>query len=54
MDAAEIRLRAERRIGEMMAEQKATVGLAKGTAGKGRPSLGGVRETPPKDVPTLD
>jgi N6-adenosine-specific RNA methylase IME4 len=29
-DAAEIRLRAERRIGEMIAQQKATVGLAKG------------------------
>ena len=29
-DAVEIRMRAERRLGEMMAEQKATVGLAKG------------------------
>lgn len=30
IDAAEIRLRAERRLGEMLAEQKATVGLASG------------------------
>lgn len=29
LDAVEIRIRAERRIGEMMAEQKATVGMAK-------------------------
>jgi ParB family chromosome partitioning protein len=29
-DAAEIRIRAERRVGQMMAEQKASVGLAKG------------------------
>ena len=30
VDAAEIRLRAERRLGEMLRDQKATVGLAKG------------------------
>ncbi len=29
VDAAEIRLRAERRLGELLAEQKATIGLAK-------------------------
>jgi hypothetical protein len=29
-DAFEIRLRAERRLGELMAEQKATVGVARG------------------------
>lgn len=34
-DAAEIRMRAERRLGEMIAEQKATVGLAKGAKGIG-------------------
>lgn len=33
MDAAEIRIRAERRLGEMIAAQKATVGLAKGSPG---------------------
>jgi len=35
VDAAEIRIRAERRLGEMIAEQKATVGLHKG----GNPNL---------------
>lgn len=30
VDAAEIRIRAERRLGEMLAEQKETVGLAQG------------------------
>ena len=30
IDAAEIRIRAERRLGELMAAQKATVGAAKG------------------------
>lgn len=34
--------------------QKETVGLNTGTAGTGRPSLGGTREEPPKDTrPTL-
>ncbi|WP_324603451.1 hypothetical protein [Sinorhizobium meliloti] len=38
----------------MRQAQKETVGLAKGTAGKGHPSLGGVTDTPPKDDrPTL-
>ena len=32
IDAAEIRIRAERRLGELMAAQKATVGVAKGPA----------------------
>ena len=40
--------RAERRLGEMMAEQP----RAKGTAGAGNP-VGGVSKTPPSDVPTL-
>ncbi len=35
LDAAEIRFRAERRIGQMIAHQKRTVGLAKGAARKG-------------------
>jgi len=54
IDASEIRFRAERRLGEMMEAQRETVGLAKGTAGKGRPSLGGSKSDPPKDdTPTL-
>lgn len=34
-DAAQIRVQAERRIGQMMAEQKETLGLAKGAAERG-------------------
>jgi hypothetical protein len=37
-DAAEIRIRAERRVGELMAAQAETVGKATGTAGLGRPA----------------
>jgi hypothetical protein len=51
--AAEIRIRAERRLGEMLREQKETVGLNTGTAGLGRPSLGGTKKEPPKSIPTL-
>lgn len=52
--ATEIRLRAERRLGQMLKEQKETVGLNQGTAGKGRPRIGGSREELPKDNrPTL-
>ncbi len=54
VDAAEIRMRAERRLGELIVAQKETVGLNTGTAGKGRPSLGGANDEPPKDTrPTL-
>lgn len=35
IDAAEIRLRAERRLGELIAAQKGTVGLSRGAAGVG-------------------
>jgi hypothetical protein len=45
--ATEIRLRAERRLGEMMAEQKATVGMNEG----GRPKTGSPAD--PVSVPTL-
>ena len=47
-EAEVIRLYAERRLGQMMREQKKTVGLNTGTAGKGRPKKGGVSETSPK------
>jgi 16S rRNA G966 N2-methylase RsmD len=50
-DAAEIRLRATRRLGEMMQAQKETVGLATGREGK-RKSLG-LPENP-SDRPTLE
>lgn len=54
VDAAEIRIRAERRLGEMIKVQKETVGLNAGRAGAGRPILGGSSEEPPKDTrPTL-
>jgi hypothetical protein len=42
--ATEIRLLAERQMGEFLKEMP----KAKGTAGAGRPSLGGAREEPPK------
>lgn len=53
VDAAEIRIRAERRLGEMMAEQKETVGMATGTKGqlKGKDSSGGFVSDPPEDRP---
>jgi hypothetical protein len=48
VDAAEIRLRAERRIGQLIVGQKATVGLAKGAAqrGVGRKGKRGFEENP--------
>jgi hypothetical protein len=52
-DAAEIRIRSEWRLGQLLIEQKKTVGLNKG----GRPERGTVTETgsdmEPVDVPTL-
>jgi hypothetical protein len=56
VDAAEIRIRAERRVGELIdAQKESAVGLAKGNAGKGRPKLGGAALAPPKTAapPTL-
>jgi hypothetical protein len=55
IDASEIRFRAVRRLGQLIAAQKATVGLAKGTRGQGRPkTIGGGENPPPKDgLPTL-
>jgi hypothetical protein len=54
VDSAEIRIRAERRLGEMLKEQKDTVGLNKGTAVKG--NTGGSKKLPPvvDDLPTLE
>ena len=46
-DAAEIRMRATRQLGEMMKKQKETVGLNKGALRRG------VKVTPRDDVPTL-
>jgi hypothetical protein len=40
VDAAEIRIRAERRLGELIAAQKATVGLNRGTRVQGRDTTG--------------
>ena len=56
IDAAQIRMRAERRLGEMIIEQKATVGLNRGRAGAGRPRLGCSDDEPPKpdERPTLE
>ncbi|CAN5376864.1 hypothetical protein BH10PSE6_BH10PSE6_08650 [soil metagenome] len=54
IDAVEIRIRAERRLGELMAAQKAKGGVNSGTAGQGRPKIGGVPNTPPKhDAPPI-
>lgn len=54
IDAAEIRIRAERRLGELLIEQKATVGLATGVRMAGRDAIGGAVVEPPKDNrPTL-
>lgn len=50
VDAAEIRIRAERRLGEMIAGQKATVGLATGTRGQlsGKDTSGSSVVAPPE------
>jgi hypothetical protein len=49
-----LKLEAEKRLGEMIAEQKRTVGLAKGTAGQGRPKIGTPQpEAPKSNLPTL-
>src|SRR5215472_9540884 len=50
IQAAEIRHRAERRVGQLIDQQRATVGLAKGTRGalKGRHASGGARLAPPE------
>jgi N6-adenosine-specific RNA methylase IME4 len=51
IDATEIRFYAERRLGEMIAVQKETVGLNRGRAGAGRPALGAAETEAPKIDP---
>lgn len=53
IDASEIRIRAERRLGEMIAEQKNTVGLASGGEHGGKSKIDGTREEPSNPRPTL-
>jgi|ETNvirenome_6_85_1030632.scaffolds.fasta_scaffold18740_3 N6-adenosine-specific RNA methylase IME4 len=53
VDAAEIRMRAERRLGELIKAQKATVGLASGGQRGGRKKKDGSREEPANAPPTL-
>lgn len=53
IDATEIRIRAERRLGELIQRQRDTVGLNSGVRMAGRDSLGGSIVKPPKQVPTL-
>lgn len=52
IDAAEIRIRAERRLGELMAAQAATVGVAKGAQGVGT-SAGYEKTRTSRSAPTL-
>jgi hypothetical protein len=49
IDAAEIRFRAERRVGELMQAQRETVGLSEG----GRPKKTGFENNPVLDKPSL-
>src|SRR4051812_16242874 len=53
VDAAEIRMRAERRLGELIIAQKTTVGLRGPEHSKGGGSKGSKREPPPEAPPTL-
>jgi hypothetical protein len=53
--ATELRLRAERRLGQLIDAQKKSVGLATGTRSQlhGRNSSGGTLKEPPESKPTL-
>lgn len=53
LDAAEIRVRAERRLGEIMKEQAKTVGKAKGGDKGGKRPKAGLRKNPANAPPTL-
>ena len=48
VNATEIRILAEVRLGEMLLEHETTIGHNRGRAGAGRPRLGGTTEEPPK------
>jgi hypothetical protein len=52
-DAFELRVRAERRLGDMIKEQKTTVGLATGGEHGGKARLDGTRAEPSNARPTL-
>jgi N6-adenosine-specific RNA methylase IME4 len=52
-DAYELRVRAERKLGELIAAQKATVGLATGGEHGGKARLDGTRAVPTNARPTL-
>lgn len=51
LKAVTLRERAERKLGEMIAAQREAGALNPGTAGAGRPSLGGGKNPPPKIAP---
>ena len=53
MWVTKIRIRAERRLGELIQKQKETVGLATGTRGQlaGRDASGGPKTEPPENAP---
>jgi hypothetical protein len=53
IDAIEIRIRAERRLGEMIVAQKQTVGLATGGEHGGKKRIDGTRAEPSNARPTL-
>jgi N6-adenosine-specific RNA methylase IME4 len=52
-DAFEVRKRAEHRLGEMIAQQKVTIGLATGGEHGGKAKLDGTRAAPSNARPTL-
>lgn len=52
-DAAEIRIRAQRRLGELIRAQKETVGLATGGEHGGKAKIDGTRSEPSNARPTL-
>lgn len=54
VDAAEIRLRAERRLGEMLIEQKETIGLNTGAKGIGKSVVPSQNRTPTLDEAGID
>ncbi|MGX1418328.1 MT-A70 family methyltransferase [Bradyrhizobium elkanii] len=53
IDATELRLRAERRLGIMLSEHKRTIGFASGGEHGGRSKIDGSREEPSNQRPTL-